>query len=307
MTVTEERVTTTPFRMFAVRVARVQRLSPSFVRITFTGEDLDLFADNGFDQRIKLVLPLPGLGLAPLPTGPDWYSAWRSLPEEMRNPVRTYTAGAVRPGLREVDVDMVLHGETGPASRFAVHARPGDEAALLGPDATYPGRQGGVEFAPPEGYRGPLLLAGDETALPAVAGILARLPRESFGRVVLEVPHADDRLDLDAPVGVEVTWAVRGQDAHGSHLVRLVRQAVSGPGTSDGVGAPAHQGDADEELLWDVPDPATHHAEDGDLYAWLAGEASTIRAIRRHLVTELGHDRRAVSFMGYWREGRAEH
>ncbi|WP_348533938.1 SIP domain-containing protein [Homoserinibacter gongjuensis] len=28
--------------------------------------------------------------------------------------------------------------------------------------------------------------------------------------------------------------------------------------------------------------------------------------IRRHLVKELGVDRRAVAFMGYWRHGRAE-
>ena len=45
----------------------------------------------------------------------------------------------------------------------------------------------------------------------------------------------------------------------------------------------------------------------GAFYAWLAGEAATIKGLRRHLVTELGIDRRQVSFMGYWREGRPEH
>jgi NADPH-dependent ferric siderophore reductase len=42
------------------------------------------------------------------------------------------------------------------------------------------------------------------------------------------------------------------------------------------------------------------------IYAWLAGEAGVIRALRRHLVSERGIDRRTVAFMGYWRIGRAE-
>ena len=42
-------------------------------------------------------------------------------------------------------------------------------------------------------------------------------------------------------------------------------------------------------------------------YAWLAGEAGVIKTLRRHLVVDLGWDRRAVAFMGYWRRpGRGE-
>src|SRR5699024_6817314 len=44
----------------------------------------------------------------------------------------------------------------------------------------------------------------------------------------------------------------------------------------------------------------------GAFYAWLAGEAAVIKALRRHLVSELGLDRKQVSFMGYWRQGRPE-
>jgi NADPH-dependent ferric siderophore reductase len=47
-------------------------------------------------------------------------------------------------------------------------------------------------------------------------------------------------------------------------------------------------------------------AASGSCYAWLAGEASTITALRRHLVRDLGIDRRSIAFMGYWRRGRAE-
>lgn len=138
----------TPWRLFGVQVRRVRRLSPTFVRVTFTGDDLDRFADNGYDQRIKLVLPVPGRGLADLPAGPDWYARWRDLPEQRRPPVRTFTVRAVCPAAREVDVDFVRHGESGPASRWAGAAAPGDEAALVGPDAGWPGEHGGVEFRP---------------------------------------------------------------------------------------------------------------------------------------------------------------
>jgi NADPH-dependent ferric siderophore reductase len=112
------------WRFFRVLVARSQRLSPSFLRVTFAGPDLDRFADTGYDQRIKLVLPLPDCGLGHLPTGPDWHAQWRGLPDERRNPIRTYTVRAVRRHLAEVDVDVVLHGDAGPASRWANRVRP---------------------------------------------------------------------------------------------------------------------------------------------------------------------------------------
>ena len=31
-----------------------------------------------------------------------------------------------------------------------------------------------------------------------------------------------------------------------------------------------------------------------------------IKLLRRHLVSDLGIDRRSVAFMGYWRRGKAE-
>lgn len=308
MTTVRPSVAVEPFRVFDVRVARVRRIGHSFARVTFAGPDLDRFADNGLDQRIKLVLPLPGLGVDPMPRGPGWPARWRALPEPLRNPLRTYTVRGVRPAQREVDLDMVLHGATGPASRFALHARSGDEAALVGPDASYDGRHGGVEFQVPTTCDRPLLFAADETALPALANILTSLPRACTGRTVIEVPHADDRLVLGAPDGVAVDWLVRGGRPHGALLVEAFLGAPS-TGAGDAAGAAGDVSaavDEDEEaLLWDV---ATDVAagSGGGCYAWLAGEATAIRTIRRHLVADLGHDRRAVSFMGYWRAGRPE-
>ncbi|MEU8298709.1 siderophore-interacting protein [Micromonospora sp. NPDC048909] len=291
-----------PWRVFAVEVRAVRQLSPSFVRVTFTGPDLDRFADNGYDQRIKLALPLPGRHGVRLPDGPDWYAQWRALPEPERNPIRTYTVRAVRPHAAEVDVDLVVHGDSGPATRWARRVRPGDEIAILGPDAGYDGDHGGVEFRPPS--TGQLLLAGDETAVPAIAAILERLPLDARGRVLLEVPDAADALPLTAPPGVAVTWLSRGVGAHGSELVPAVAAAAGELLAAPDPLAVASVADidVDTEILWEVPDPAPA----APLYAWLAGEAGVIRSLRRHLVGERGLDRRAVAFMGYWRIGRAD-
>ncbi|MFC8906523.1 siderophore-interacting protein, partial [Micromonospora sp. NPDC057140] len=284
-----------PWRLFGVEVRAVRRLSPSFVRVTFTGADLDRFADNGYDQRIKLALPLPGQAEVHLPAGPDWYTRYRALPERLRNPVRTYTVRAARPHLAEVDVDLVLHGDGGPATRWARRVCPGDRAALLGPDAGFDGEHGGIEFRPPPAGR--LLLAGDETAVPAITAILERLPADARGRALLEVPEPADALGVAAPPGVQVTWLPRAGGRHGSRLVPAVAAAaglLTGPAPA---ATPVADVDVDRELLWEVPTPATPVP----LYAWLAGEAGVIRTLRRHLVAERGLDRRAVAFMGYWR------
>ncbi|MEV4201231.1 siderophore-interacting protein [Micromonospora globbae] len=291
-----------PWRVFAVEVRAVRRLSPSFVRVTFTGPDLDRFADNGYDQRIKLALPLPGQQGVRLPEGPDWYRRWRALPDHMRHPIRTYTVRAVRPHLAEVDVDLVLHGDGGPASRWAHAARPGDEIAILGPDSRYTGDHGGIEFRPPS--TGRLLLAGDETAAPAIGAILERLPLDAAGRALIEVPTAEDALPLVAPPGVEVTWLARGAGGYGSRLVPAVVAAAADlvEGPAPAAAGPVADVDVDAEILWEVPDPVPA----APVYAWLAGEAGVIRTLRRHLVGERGLDRRTVAFMGYWRLGRAD-
>jgi NADPH-dependent ferric siderophore reductase len=293
-----------PFRFFPVEVVRVTRLSPSFLRVTFTGDDLDRFAGNGFDQRCKLIPPLAGCGLDHLPTGEDWFSHWRVLPADRQNPIRTYTVRAVRAHLREVDVDMVLHGVSGPASRWAVSAGPGAIACLLGPNAEFAGPHGGIDFRPPAGTNR-VLLVGDETAVPAIASILSGLPAGTRGEALLEVPESGDELLVEAPAGVRVTWLPRDGAAHGTRLIPAV-QAAAARLLGDSAGATCAEledVDVDKGLLWEVPDGTA--ATDG-FYAWLAGEAAVIKTLRRHLVGTCGVDRRAVAFMGYWRLGKAE-
>ncbi|MFC4009289.1 siderophore-interacting protein [Nonomuraea purpurea] len=290
--------------MFDVRVARLERLSPSFLRVTFAGEDLRVFADNGYDQRIKLILPLPEHGLAHLPTGPGWFPRWRGLDDGRRNPLRTYTARLVRQDACEVDIDVVLHpGGDGPVARWVKDVRPDDVAVLFGADSRHPAPHGNVVFQPPEGTRR-VLIAGDETAVPAICAILERLPAGFEGVAAMEVPCEEDFLDVRTAGGVRVEWLARDGRERGDLLLPAVRAAAErllpplpAPDSFDDV-------DVDVEELWEVPE---ERAVREPLYAWLAGEAAVIKALRRHLVAERGMDRRAVAFMGYWRQGRAEH
>lgn len=292
------------WRFFPVEVRAVRRLSPTFLRVTFTGDGLDRFADNGYDQRIKFFLPLPGHGLDHLPRTEDWYTEWCALPEKHRNPMRTYTVRAVRPAVHEVDIDIALHGATGPASSWATQARPGATACLMGPDAGDDSVHGGIDYRPHDDADF-VLLGGDETAVPAIAAILERMPADTRGEAYLEVPSLEDRLELTRPLGVQVTWLAREGRPHGDRLIPAVREATDRlfGETAEKTKPELEDIDVDVDDLWEVTEPV---AEAGRFYAWLAGEAAMIRTLRRHLVAECGVDRRAVAFMGYWRRGRAE-
>ena len=294
------------YRTFAVQVARLRQLSPSFLRVTFTGPDLALFASNGLDQRIKVLLPLRGRGLVDCPTGPDWYGEWRALPAERQVPIRTYTVRAVRRDPAEVDVDFVLHGATGPASAWAETATVGDEVVLVGPNALHEGPTGGFEWHPPADATR-LLLAGDETAVPAICAIVESLPAGRRASVLLEVPTADDVLNVAAPAGVRISWLPRRSDltntARGLLLTRAVIAAMTelGADLAPAPGADLDDVDIETGILWEVP-PESRGA--AGTYAWLAGEAGVVKALRRHLVQEIGLPRTCVACMGYWREGR---
>ncbi len=297
-----------------VEVRSVERLSPSFVRVRLGGPVLrDLgVAQPWYDQRIKLVFPgTPGVPPDISGADEDWYSAWLARPEARRGHMRTYSVRDVIGEGKDtmLVVDIVVHdGATGPGNSWALSAVPGDRLAMIGPRR---GRvYGGIEWDPPEGRR--LLIAGDETAVPAICVILEQLPATARGTAFVEVPYAADVQDVDHPIDVEVVWLPREGVEHGELLHPAVAKHLGVPRTAVSVD--------DEEVdleLWETPtfsssgeavsdgtgDPsATRHS---DLYAWIAGESKVVTGLRRHLVRDLGIDRRQVAFMGYWRRGVA--
>jgi NADPH-dependent ferric siderophore reductase len=299
------------YRVFSVRVAAVTSLTPHFVRVTLSGAELAEFSAVGLDQRIKVLLPLDGHGFSDLPEGEDWFAAWRALPDATRNPIRTYTVRSFRPDAHELDIDFVAHGDGGPASRWVSACRVGDELRIVGPrvpESPEDLPSGAAEFAPGSANR--ILLAGDETAAPAICAILEALDVSAVGHVFIEVPTDADRLPVSAPAGVEVRWIARNGASHGVRMTDHVQAwastvAVPEPVLAGGrAAAPVELADVDvdHQVLWDVP------REDDDLpvYAWIAGEAGCVKELRRHLVRGVGLDRKQVAFMGYWRHGKAE-
>ena len=259
---------TSPFRFFHVTVAAIRDVTPSMRRFTFIGDELVHYADPGWDQRIKLVLPALASGYERLPDGEDWYGRLMRLPEEHRCSIRTYTTRLVRhdasdpddaAGTRaEVDVDMVVHDPLGPAARWILEAEVGTEAVLLGPNRQWDGDTGGVDFVPPQ-VTERYLLGGDETAAPAIARILEDLPSSARGVAVVEMPGDKDASYLPMHPGIEVRVAGRNGRAHGELLVEGVSRAAEEL-CPVGVPQKVEEIDVDRELLWDVP----RHAKGGD-------------------------------------------
>lgn len=298
--------TASPLRFFRAPVTAITEVTPSFRRFTFGGTDLADYGDPGFDQRVKVVFPTETVGLDAMPSGEDWYTVWREMDESARPPFRTYTTRQVRRDRHEVDIDMVAHDIQGPASAWIARAAVGDEVLILAPTTAHTGVSFGIDFVPPA-HSENLLLAGDETAAPAIAVILEQLPREATGVVVLEVPHEADAAYVPRHPGFEYRVSARGHGERHAHLVPAVERAAAQL-VPAGRGRAVEEIDVDADILWEVPRTAKGGAalKSAPLYSWLAGESGAIKSLRRHLVSEQGVDRRAVAFMGYWRLGRAE-
>ena len=292
------------YRAFAVAVAGRAALGPSFTRITLTGDDLDRCGDTCLDQRVKLIFASPQLmeqvgGRLRDPQF-DWYAWWLQLSQGERPPMRTYTARAVRQNRGEVDIDFACHGRDGPASRFALTAATGDRLLLVGPDRDVPQSvEHGVAWRPGEATE--VLLGGDETAVPAICGILESLPAQVGGTAFLEVPESGDIQPVCTASGVRVIWLPRGHGAVGSRLLPAVHAWAEERPRSGPV-------DAFEPAMHHLEDPPWDEANAGTAgvpYVWLAGEGGVVTVLRKALTSRLGSDRSTASFMGYWKAGRA--
>jgi len=260
-------------------VLRSERLSAHWVRITLGGGEIERFAPMGYDQWFRIFLPLGGdAGLDRLPAKANkmfGYLKYLRIPDGMRPVMRNYSVRAFRPATAdaaaELDVDFVLHGSAadgtaGPASRWAETCEPGESVVII---------DEGLAFNPARGTER-VLLIGDETGLPAIAGICASLPDSATGRAIIEVPSAEDALVFAHPAGVEVHWIVRDRDDQPGTLA-LARL----------------------EQLTDAELPAA------PFHAYLVGEQALPTGARRHLVAARGVDKDLVSFCGYWRAGAA--
>ncbi|GAA3704226.1 SIP domain-containing protein [Zhihengliuella alba] len=319
-----------PTVAFELTAVAATTLSPSYRRVTFTGADLAHFGTGGhpLDLRIKLVIPSSTASgadhfAALRPDGriaaddvAGWYRKWLAVDPEERGWLRTYSIRSFRPAghpgnvgeFPEIDIDFVLHVKReggkligGPASVWAAEAEPGARITMLGPNSRLCAPDyAGIEFRPGTARR--VLLAGDETAAPAICSILETLPPGMTGNAFIEVPGVDDIQGSFTRSGVSVQWLPRGSRPHGELLNQAVRSAVAIPAAGAVVpGQDPEDIDVDSTILWETAEAGAH-----PFYAWLAGEAGTIKELRRYLVRDAGLNRKQVSFMGYWRRGKAE-
>lgn len=291
-----------PYRPYRATVVGIARMTPHFTRITFSSDEFEFFGTDRLDQRIKILFPLPGVGISDIgadDANPDWHASWRELPAEVRNPFRTYTVRDIRVADRELDVDFVAHGDGGPAARWLLSAAVGDELVIVGPDSRSIHSAVGIDWHPGDARR--VVLAGDETAVPAICSIVESLPPHVEARVFISVPSSADKLEIASNASVE--WLSRD---NGDDLETALREWVSAnrPFFASALTTERQElddVDVDRDILWDSPADGP-----GDFYAWLAGESSMIKTLRRFLVSETGIDRSRVAFMGYWRLGKAE-
>ncbi|TQL66423.1 NADPH-dependent ferric siderophore reductase [Nocardioides albertanoniae] len=256
---------------YAAEVVRTKQVTPHMVRVTFGGGDVGQFPQRGFDQWFRLFLPRPGgedTNFAVVPEKLGMIDYLKFMTHGDRPPLRNYTVREHRPDLGEIDVDFVVHGDLGIAGPWAGRAQPGDRVVLMD--------QGkGFDLAPDATFH---LLVGDESALPAILGILRDLPPHARGLAIMEIPDLADVQDVSGPDGVEVRWLSRSAEG----------AAAGQPGAL-----------ALAELRSFTPEePAT-------LSAYLVGERTIPAEGRRHLVAA-GVPKSRITFVGYWRIGKAQ-
>ncbi len=248
-----------PRKPHTAQVVRTERLTPHMQRVVLGGEGLAGFAaDTCTDHYVKLLFGAAGV------TYPEPFDLERiraEFPREQWPVTRTYTVRAWDPGQRELTLDFVIHGDEGLAGPWALRARPGDTVRFMGPGGAYA----------PDLEADWHLLAGDESALPAIARALETLPAGARAHAFIEVSGPEEEQKIDT--GVPVVWLHRGDRPVGEALLEAVR----------GLEFP-----------------------EGRPHAFVHGEASFVKELRRLLRVERQIPREDLSISGYWRLGHNE-
>lgn len=256
---------TTPRRQapsqYVLAVESTEWLTPHLVRVVASGESLAQFADNGHtDAYVKLLFVDPALGLEP---PYDLATLRATLPADQQPVVRTYTVRWVDRAARRLAIDFVTHGDTGVAAVWAAKAQPGDRLVLSGPGGAYA----------PDPAVAWHVLAGDLSAVPAIAAALEALPADARGVAYLEVADPGDALELKRPEQVAVHWLVNTDPADVTFLARALDGAEWPPAA--GTQVFAH------------------------------GERESVKAMRA-VLRDRGVARESISISAYWARGRTE-
>ncbi|MEG3629445.1 siderophore-interacting protein [Streptomyces poriticola] len=248
-----------PRKPHTAQVVRTERLTPHMQRVVLGGDSLVGFsADTCTDHYVKLLFPAGG---AVYPEPFDLERIRAEFPREQWPVTRTYTVRHWDPEHRELSLDFVVHGDEGLAGPWALRVRPGETVRFLGPGGAYA----------PDPAADWHLLAGDESALPAIARSLEAMPRGARVFAFVEVAGPEEEQKIDSDAGI--VWLHRGDRPVGRALVEAVR----------GLRFP-----------------------EGRVHAFVHGEAGSVKELRRLLRMEHQVPREDLSVSGYWRLGHNE-
>jgi NADPH-dependent ferric siderophore reductase len=171
-------------------VKEAWHLTPNMIRVVFAGPELAGFPEGREGGNCKLLIPDAG-------------ESRNSFTVRLQNgptPVkRTYTVRKFDAEAGELSIDFVAHGDEGPASRWASHAKPGDFLGFAGPSTPK------VAHFEADWY----LVAADLSAIPVAAAALEAMPRDAKGVAIFEVTSLEDRQDIDSPKGIDLHWLVQ--------------------------------------------------------------------------------------------------
>jgi NADPH-dependent ferric siderophore reductase len=242
-------------------VLEVQRLTPRMVRVVLGGAGLADFASTGWTDQYVNALFIPDGAPYGVPFDPDEV---RRLPVEHRPVGRRYTVRSWDEATRRLAIDFVVHGDVGAAGRWADNAEPGDRLQVVGPSGGYaPDPEADVH-----------LLVGDESALPAIAASLERIPPGRHAVAVLLVDDEHHQIDLSCPGHLDTTWVHRAAAA--GNPDQLLQAVV-------GLQLPP-----------------------GRIQVFVHGEAGEVRSIRRHLLGDRAIPKAQTSISPYWRRDKTD-
>ncbi|OKK15280.1 FAD-binding protein [Streptomyces sp. CB00455] len=242
-------------------VVRTERLTPHMVRIVLGGDGLAGFDAGEFtDHYIKILFPPQGVAY---PEPWDLHRIRTDFPRAQWPRQRAYTVRSWDAEHRELALDFVVHGDEGLAGPWAARVQPGETVRFLGPGGAYA----------PEPTAGWHLLVGDESALPAIAAAMERMPAGARVHAFVEVEGPEAEQKVSTPDGTAPVWIHRGDRPIGEALV---------------------------EAVTSLEFPSA------DVHAFVHGEAGFVKDLRRHLRMERGIPRERLSISGYWRLGETD-
>lgn len=227
-------------------------LTPDYVRVRLSGTEFNGFNSPGADDHIRLFFP-------------DTGDHSLSLEELRACPSREYTP--LDWGPSHLDLEFALHHADSIAGRWAGTAPLGSAIGVGGPRGSL------VLDGIPDGW----LLAGDETAVPAMRRYAALMPADAVGRILVEVADALRELPIQAPTSVAVSQIHRGNSPAGEGLAQRLDALTS------------------------------HDRPTGAVFGFIAAEQSIVQHGRALLLDRWGIPADRVIVKGYWKRGEPEY